>query len=106
MVLFCSLWDTLKSIQSLEFTGPAGTGEGTVIVTNPSPNTLLFAEKGTWQTNTGVRLAFFNTYRWTTVNNGQTIRLEHLRHGANHPVFLFGLAPISENLWESVTGHP
>jgi hypothetical protein len=99
------LWDTLKSVQSLDFTGPAGAGEGVVTVTNPDIDTLLFVEKGAWRTNAGSNLAFFNTYRWTKANRGQSIRLEHLRHGTNHPVLLFDLVAKSDNLWESVTGH-
>jgi hypothetical protein len=99
------MWATLQNTQTLHFTGPAGTGEGRVTVTTPNADTLLFVEKGTWQTNTGVSLTFFNTYRWTKTNTSQSIRLEHLRLGPNHPVLLFELAPITENLWESVTGH-
>jgi hypothetical protein len=99
-----NLWYCLENTKGLQFTGPSGAGIGIVTVTSPAEGVLLFVEKGTWKTNLGVALTFFNTFRWT--RKGQDICLEHLRLGPNHPVFLFVLTPLSENSWESVAGHP
>ncbi len=104
------LWDALKSVRVLRFvaesgstTGWRGTGAGAVAVMSPAPDVLMFAETGTWRTDTGVAPAFRNTYRWTRLPT--SLRLEHLRFGESAPVYLFDLMPQESGVWVSATPH-
>ena len=51
----------------------------------------------------GRELRFRNVFRWSAV--GEALRLEHLRFGVAHPVFLFDLAPVAAGEWRSVSPH-
>lgn len=100
----------LRGITTLQFeavsqsaTGWNGVGEGRVEVQAPSSDVLLFIEKGVWRTQTGASLRFNNTFRWTKVND--VLRLEHLRFGEQHPVFLFDMALESNGQWRAVQAH-
>src|SRR5262245_37173249 len=105
------LWGALRRIRALRFTarsgagsGWNGTGSGTVLVTAPQDGVLLFEESGTWQPDQGKPLRFRNVFRWTLLDP-QRIRLEHLRFGPAHPVYLFDLAPTPDGSWCSLTPH-
>ena len=41
---------------------------------------------------------------WSVVGP-ELVRLEHLRFGEDHPVYLFDLAPLTANSWCSVSPH-
>ncbi|MHC4323394.1 MAG: DUF6314 family protein, partial [Planctomycetota bacterium] len=48
---------------------------------------------------------FHNIYRWQFEWDAGVIRLEHLRHDPNRPVFLLDLTPADEATFESVSPH-
>src|SRR5262245_40512939 len=94
-----TLWAALRHVRTIQFTarsgagtGWNGTGSGTVLVTAPQDGVLVFEESGTWQPEQGQPLRFTNVFRWTLLGS-QRLRLEHLRFGPAHPVYLFDLAP-------------
>jgi hypothetical protein len=104
------LWVALRQVRTLEFaahsrgnTGWTGRGTGTVTVEAPTADSLIFHESGFWHSETSKSLEFRNIYRWT--RTGDTVRLEHLRFGEQHPVYLFDLAPAPERQWASVAPH-
>jgi hypothetical protein len=107
-------WDRLCTIRELDFearsrsatsTGWTGSGRGTVQVEQVDGVTMLFHETGQWVPEKGRELPFHNVFRWTAVPDGRLIRLEHLRFGPEHPVFLFDLVPVSERVWKSAEPH-
>jgi hypothetical protein len=61
-------------------------------------------ESGTWQPERGAALNFRNVYRWSLLA-AALVRLEHLRFGAEHPVWLFDLAPDGPALWLPAGPH-
>jgi hypothetical protein len=104
------VWAALRRVKTLEFvarsqsgTGWSGTGTGTVSVEVPAPESIVFRESGIWRSPGGGDLAFRNVYRW--LRSEETVRLEHLRFGENHPVFLFDLASETDAVWSSVAPH-
>lgn len=91
------VWSALRIVRSLRFeasgeatTGWNGTGVGTVGVAEPEAGVLMFKAAGEWQSPGGPKMRFTNFFRWTALDN--TLRLEHLRFGPAHPVFLFDMA--------------
>ncbi len=108
------VWDRLQSIWLLIFdaqsrgptiTGWTGTGRGTVEVELVDAATILFHERGTWTPEGGRGTKFTNVFRWTVDPDGRFIRLEHLRFGAEQPVYLFDLVPASEQILVSSEPH-
>jgi hypothetical protein len=104
------LWARLRQVRSLSFiarsagtTGWNGTGTGTVDVQETAPGILLFHESGTWLTEHGKVIRFGNVYRWALAGEG--LRLEHLRFGADNPVYLFDLAQTGDLEWRSTSPH-
>ena len=94
------VWNRLAEVDSLTFvsrssasssTGWVGEAAGKVAVRRESVDCILFAESGSWRTPEGRSFDFTNTYRWC--RDGDSIRLEHLRFGADRPVYLFELIP-------------
>ncbi|HWG43698.1 MAG TPA: hypothetical protein VN688_13000 [Gemmataceae bacterium] len=105
------LWSGLCRVRSLRFvaqsagaTGWQGIGTGSVIVDASTDSALTFTESGSWQPTTGRSLRFSNVFRWSRIN-ADLIRLEHLRFGTDHPVYLFDLAPKMSGEWTSVRPH-
>jgi hypothetical protein len=106
-------WKRLSSVNSLAFKATSGTndggwngeGRGSVSVQSVDSNTMLFHEDGKWKPATGKELTFTNVYRWTALLESQSLRLEHLRFGQNHPVYLFDLKQADEVTWRSVEPH-
>ncbi len=84
-------WKKLSTISTLTLTSGKDYGEGRVTVSALGENILIFSEKGKWQNEIG----FTNIFRWTY--EGTRISLEHLRHGIEHPVFLFHLVRDKKN---------
>ncbi len=106
-------WDRLCAVRSLRFSaksndqtsGWEGTGTGTVNVTITGNSTITFTERGTWAGDSGRQLDFHNIYRWRFDWDAGVIRLEHLRHDPNQPVFLLDLAPTEGAAFESISPH-
>jgi hypothetical protein len=107
-------WNRLATIRELLFdarshsatsTGWTGSGRGSVQVEMVDERTMLFIETGSWTTEQDREIAFNNVFRWTAVLDQQLIRLEHLRFGPRHPVYLFDLVPVSDRILESGTPH-
>ncbi len=109
-----TLWEKLKKVTKLVFhaktkskneQGWNGKGYGEVILTRQGPDILVFHEKGSWQDKQGTEVSFSNTFRWTLDRSKGVISLEHLRHGADRPVFLFYLTPSGKQCLSSVDSH-
>src|SRR5262249_11830459 len=83
-------------------TGWTGTGSGTVVVTR-LPDVTVFNESGVWQSVDGRESGFRNSFRWTWLD--PHLRLEHLRFGADQPVWLFDLERVGEGEWRDVAPH-
>lgn len=105
------LWECLRRVCSLRFvarsafaSGWHGVGTGSVVVDGPTDSLLTFTESGSWQPPEGRSLRFRNVFRWSRIN-AALIRLEHLRFGTDHPVYLFDLAPRADGEWVSVSPH-
>lgn len=99
-------WERLACVTRLTFHGKSksqeesgwnGKGKGEVSVTREGDTVLLFNEKGKWHGKEGPPTDFSNTFRWTLDREANIVSLEHLRRGANHPIFIFHLAPSSHN---------
>jgi hypothetical protein len=110
MMTFEQLWHRLRQVRSLSFVAQSGgesawdgRGTGTVAVEQASSSTMTFTESGTWRPEGGKDIHFSNVYRWTL--DAAALRLEHLRFGANNPVYLFDLAQTGEREWRSVSPH-
>ena len=80
-------------------------GKGSVFVTKDTCSSLIFKERGTWNTAKDKHIDFHNTFRWTLDRNAGVLSLEHLRLGLDEPVFLFHLAPIESTVLRSVESH-
>lgn len=107
-------WEQLSQVGQLSFqaktfskdeTGWNGRGRGVVTVCAENETTLVFHEKGSWKGKEGKETDFSNVFRWTLDLNLGMISLEHLRRGANHPVFLFHLAPTNQSTLSSIDSH-
>lgn len=94
------VWNRLNQITRLHFeskpnqlrrnSGWCGAGEG-FVQTDRQNDIIVFKENGIWTTDEGKELTFNNIYRWTYKHEHAVIGLEHLRFGADRPVFLFDL---------------
>ena len=104
------LWKALQQVHTLEFvaqsrsnTGWTGKGTGSVRVESPTAESIVFQESGLWYSAINKGLKFRNVYRWLRLED--RVRLEHLRFGEKHSVYLFDMAPDTETTWSSVTPH-
>lgn len=109
-----NLWKKLASVTQLAFhaqsksseeLGWNGNGRGEVGVSREKEGVLIFHEKGSWRGKQGGKFSFSNVFRWTLDRNAGLISLEHLRRGAENPVFLFHLAPTSDYSLASIDSH-
>jgi len=114
MQILQTFWEKLRTVSQLTFNaktqskedlGWNGKGKGEVVVTREGITTLIFNEKGTWQGKQGAEVNFSNVFRWTLDRTAGVISLEHLRRGADHPVFLLHLAPSGKDSLTSVDSH-
>lgn len=92
----------LSSVSELSFRADDQRGQATVATLAPTPERLIFEERGQWLENGS---AFSNAFRWTMDLDARLITLEHLRYGADHAVFLLNLAPTAAGTLESVDAH-
>ncbi|MBS0646821.1 MAG: winged helix-turn-helix transcriptional regulator [Verrucomicrobia bacterium] len=114
MSVLLQCWERLMSVKTLSFhaktkmdeaNGWNGRGQGEVMVIKEQSHVLIFQEKGAWQGKEAAEVSFSNIFRWTLDRQTGVISLEHLRHGVEHPVFLFYLAPCNQNLLASLDSH-
>jgi hypothetical protein len=107
-------WARLPSVRELTFearsraasnSGWNGSGKGVVQVETVEAEVILFHERGTWTSQEGREITFSNVFRWTADPDGRFIRLEHLRFGPNHPVYLFDLVAVADGILESCEPH-
>jgi predicted transcriptional regulator len=104
-------WARLKSVEMLETQATLSSdtlvkqGTADVKVITEGTSVVHFHESGVWQLEKEKEIQFSNTLRWTLDMSSGTIALEHLRHGAGKPVFLFHLKPKSLNLLVSIDSH-
>lgn len=112
--LLLKVWKHLQQVNQVSFIAKSkndptlgwdGNGEGKVEASFDGNATILFKEEGNWQNHQGKLFDFSNTFRWTLDRVEGMISLEHLRHGPNHPVFLFHLIPVGPSVLESVHSH-
>lgn len=109
-----ALWHKLSQIKTMTFaaksksaggtSGWNGIGKGTV-ETKLEDNAIVFHERGSWMSEENKRFDFSNVFRWTLKADNGVIALEHLRFGAQNPVFLFTLVPIDSHTLESLDSH-
>lgn len=66
---------------------------------------MIFVERGRWIPTGRTQIGFSNTYRWTLNLAESILRLEHLRFGADQPVYLFDLMPESYGVLASMQPH-
>lgn len=108
------VWKKLLEVKTLSFSAQSkaihksgwdGVGKGQVNVNVQSDTVIIFNEKGVWISSEGKEFDFHNIFRWNLERSKKVITLEHLRFGEKNPVFLFHLAPIDENMLESVGAH-
>jgi len=104
------LWNGLQRVRGVRFVsrgstpGWDGEGFGSVVVDSPSSLALVFTESGVWQPSKGRETRFSNVFRWT-LGTSESLKLEHLRFGVDHPVYLFDLSPTTDDRWASVKPH-
>jgi hypothetical protein len=106
-------WNRLCAVRSLRFSAKSndrtsgwnGTGAGTVKVTVTGNSAITFTEQGAWTRDYGRQFDFRNIYRWRFDRNAAAIRLEHLRHDPDRPVFLLDLVPTDDIAFESASLH-
>lgn len=95
-----TVYFTSKSHKGL---GWSGKGAGIVKVSEPTPNTLILNESGLWRQDGGKEIRFTNVFRWQL--KGERLHLEHLRFGADNPVFLFEMAVDANGVWHEMNPH-
>lgn len=110
--ILLAFWEKLQRVKQLTFNSQSkeengwnGKGRGEVVAVKEGSSVLVFQEKGSWQGKQGGELNFSNVFRWTFDRSSGVISLEHLRRGADHPVFLFHLAPSGKNSLASIDSH-
>jgi len=107
-----AFWQRLALVKELIFNAKTKTKEGwngkgsaEVVVAKEKDHVLIFHEKGTWKGKSHQEMDFSNIFRWTLDRVNCLISLEHLRHGVQHPVFLFHLTPSENGTLISVDSH-
>lgn len=109
-----NFWDRLCYVKQLVFEAKSkskdeigwnGKGYGEVLISKEKDTVLVFHEKGVWHNKQGKEINFSNVLRWTLDRYVGVISLEHLRHGIDHPIFLFHLTTLSKNSLSCVNPH-
>lgn len=112
--LLHAVWERLLQVKSLSFSaktksvgsgGWSNRGTGEVAVSVLKDDVIIFHEKGSWKDKSGQEIDFSNVFRWSLDRASNMISLEHLRHGFDHPVFLFHLVPAQKQWLTSVDSH-
>ena len=112
MRLIESAWELLGSIEAVNFelfsatSGEqvkVGWGAGRVMVQHRGSDQVVLEEQGRWETPAGQSFRFSNAYRWTRA--ADYLQIEHVRRGAEHPVYLLALEPVSADRLQSRSPH-
>lgn len=112
--ILLTFWERLRQVAQLSFNakskskeeiGWTGKGKGEVLISKENDHVLIYNEKGVWLNKQGEQVSFTNVFRWTLDRRAEVISLEHLRRGADYPVFLFHLAPTNACSLSSVDSH-
>lgn len=99
--ILLTFWEKLRQVTQLSFhrqsiskeeLGWPEKGKGQVM-SRENDNVLIYNEKGIWFNKLGDQVHFTNVFRWRLDRQAGAISLEHLRQGADRPVFLFHLVP-------------
>ncbi len=104
-------WARLKTVEMLQthatlISDPAPKrGTADIKVVEEGTSVIHFHESGVWHLEKDREIHFSNILRWTLDMSSGTIGLEHLRHGAGKPVFLFHLKPKKLGLLVSIDSH-
>jgi hypothetical protein len=104
------LWNGLQRVRGVRFVsrsktpGWDGEGIGSVVVDSSSSLALVFTESGVWHPSKGRETRFSNVFRWT-LDSSELLKLEHLRFGPEHPVYLFDLSPATNDRWAFIKPH-
>jgi hypothetical protein len=80
-------------------------GHGTVKVSTPDCQTVIFEEQGVWTSSRNSNLSFRNVYRWYFEPESVSLGLAHLRHGWDRPVHLVDFIASAEGKWQSAAPH-
>ncbi len=111
MISNVEVWERFREVVAVRFVskshtgiGWSGSGSGVVKVSEPAPDVLTFEESGLWQQEGGKEMRFTNVFRWSLVED--RLRLDHLRFGADNPVFLFEMAAGADGVWREINPHP
>jgi len=78
---------------------------GEVSVKEEKPGIFIFVERGVWVNGRQQNMNFQNSLRWSLIHEEGVIRLEHLRNGPDHPIFLSYFTPMSRKHLQSVDPH-
>ena len=99
--ILSEVWRKLQNVKTVQYHADDKRGKGWVTIEKESAYALIFEEEGSW----GEGVNFRNVFRWTVDPDHEMLALEHLRFGKQHPVFLFHLVPVANQLLESVDAH-
>lgn len=108
------IWKLMGQVQSLKLAATTGdrrsffhnaTAMGSVAVSKTENRVITFHEKGSWKSTDGQTADFRNIYRWSLSDRHDTIRLMHLRYGADHPVHLVDFAAEGGDILQSFQPH-
>jgi len=109
-----ALWSALGEVRQIElrcaYKGRDNfrrecTAAGDVTASKIKDSRITFTESGEWTAVNHKTVSFFNVYRWSLIEEGGIIRLEHLRFGIDNPVFLVDFAPVGNSILHSMTPH-
>ncbi len=101
-----TFWQKAKLIKKVSIqTQSGGQAFGDVHITEENEQTLHFVEQGQWLYVTQKPISFTNHIRWSIDRSAGLIALEHLRYGADRPVFLFHLTPTGPHTLQSIDSH-
>lgn len=111
-----SLWQLLCRAQSFEIEAisqfqscsqATDRGRGTILKeVHDASSSIILYEAGFWEKGMDQSIHFKNALRWTFDFETPKIRIEHLRYGKSHPVFLFDLIATSNpHVLQSIEPH-
>lgn len=105
-LLLQAFWERMLAVRQMTIRRQTGEeAMGDVKVQEETPNILLFTERGKWVKGDQPTMAFHNSLRWTFAFEKGLVRLEHLRYGPTHPIFLAHLIPTDGRHFQSIDPH-
>ncbi|MDF1593994.1 MAG: DUF6314 family protein [Desulfobacterales bacterium] len=114
MTLAVDIWNLLGRVQSLLLTAATkdrssffnnAAAAGSVGVSMTGSRVITFHEAGLWTSSDHQTIDFRNIYQWSLSDLEDTIRLTHLRYGADNPVHLVDFRSIGTNTMSSFQPH-